>query len=261
MNNRLSFLARLPGGPQAYLSLGFGLLAAAVSFVWLKNKAARLEAAAKPVTVLTAARFLPAGTILRSSDVQAKVIPELYVEPSAVNDLKVVEGLAALVPLSPGSQIQTNLFGRPQEGVAAFLEPGKRAYTLRMPADKNIAGLLQPGHRVDILAKWEQGNREVTRFLFQNVPVIAVGRRTLVFGNDEKESASDYGGEDLVTLVLEPRQIETLFYLEGKADLKLALRAVGDEEPVLLPARNVQQVLEEAAQIQPLGRTLRVIEP
>lgn len=255
----LRFLSRLRSlGPGA-AGLAAGLFFALAAFLFLKARVRDLESASRPVTVLAAARYLPAGTVLAPADVRPLVIPEKYAEPTAVGDLGMLEGLAARVPISPGEQVQANQFARPGEGPASLLEPGRRAYTLEVDPAEGVGGLLRPGHRVDLLVKTASPAGEAVRFLYQDLPVLAAGDR--IAGTEEGAGEGGWGGYTHVTLSLSPDQAETLLFLEGRSTLKLLLRAPGDREPVELPLRTLEEVLAEVGTPAREGRRLRLLQP
>jgi pilus assembly protein CpaB len=214
-----------------------GVSLAALAFFLLYQKASEIERRSTPVEVLVSTRYIPSQTPLNPSWVEKKKIPEGYVSPGAITDLKQVEGLVTLAPLSAGEQIQSNKFGRSGESLGCFLEPGARAYTLPVEEASGVGGLLNPGDRVDLLVKGPLGNREVTTFLYQDLRVLAVGNRispgaSTPFDETSRVSERAYSH---VTLAVSPEQAETLFFLEGRSALHLALRGAGDDARVNLP--------------------------
>jgi pilus assembly protein CpaB len=218
-------------------ALSAGLIFAAIAFYLLYQKASEIERRSTPVEILVAKRYLPAQTPLNPSMVEKKLVPEDYVSPSAITDLKQVEGLVALAPLSAGEQIQSNKFGRSGESLGGFLEPGSRAYTLPVEEAAGVGGLLNPGDRVDLLVKGAWGAREATAFLYQNLRVLAVGGRSSAGPRTPGEDSSgpESGAYSHVTLAVSPEQAEILFFLEGRSSLHLTLRAAGDDERIRLP--------------------------
>ncbi len=139
--------------------------------------------------------------------------------PSAIRDLREVDGLMTLVPISAGEQILSNKFGAGEETLALTLNPGFRAYTLEVNETSGVGNLIRPGNRVDILAKVDSDKQEMTSLAFQNLQVLAVGQKITLDQQAQKnpDSTSDTGtaGYGTVTLAVTPEQAETLMYLEG----------------------------------------------
>ncbi len=230
-------------------ALSAGLCFAALSFFLLYQKASEIERRSTPVQVLVSNRYIPARARLNPSMVEKRTVPEDYVSPSAITDLKQVEGLVALAPLSAGEQIQSNKFGRPGESLGVFLEPGSRAYTLPVEETAGVGGLLNPGDRVDLLVKGPWGGREATAFLFQDIRVLAVGGRISAGtgGSREETADSGIGSYSHVTLAVSPEQAETLFFLEGRSSLRLTLRGVGDDARIDIPPENGSDLVRRLA--------------
>jgi len=216
-----------PTGWALAAGIGFGVLA----FILLYQKASEIEKRSTPVPILVAARYIPPGSTLQSDWVEKKNVPEAYVSPSALADLRSLEGLVSLAPISSGEQILGNKFGKPGENLSWALDPGFRAFTLAVDETSGVGGLLSPGDRVDLLYKGSAGGKEATSFLHQNLRVLAVGTRTMA-----PDTASGPAGYTHVTLSITPAQAEELFFLEGRSTLRLVLRGRGDEGKISLPA-------------------------
>jgi pilus assembly protein CpaB len=210
------------------LTVGFSV--GALAFVLLFQKASEIEKRSTPVPVLVATRYIPPGSSPQVDWVEKKMVPEAFISPSALSDLRSLEGLVSLAPISAGEQILGNKFGKPGEDLSWALDPGFRAFTLGVDETSGVGGLLAPGDRVDILFKGAVSARETTSFLYQNLRVLAVGTRTMAPGS------SPGAGYSHVTLSVSPQQAEELFFLEGRCHLRLVLRGRGDRENISLPS-------------------------
>jgi len=218
-------------------ALAAGLAFVGLSFILLYQKASEIERRSTPQDVLVAAKFIPPHTHLKPGLVVHKSIPEAFVNPGTLTDLRQVDGLVSLVPLSAGEQIQANKFGRSGETLSWALEPGFRAFTLPVDESTGVGGLLHPGDRVDLLVKGTLGGRETAGFLYQNLGVLAVGGQTASPDGPSSDDSRGLGGSyNHVTLSVSPDQAETLFFLESRAVLSLVLRGEGDDAEVRFPA-------------------------
>ena len=230
---------------NSIIALITGVLFGALAFYLLYQQASEIEKKATPVDVLIASAYIPAGVFLRPDMVEKKSVPESYVSPSAIHDVKEVGGLMTMVPISAGEQILSNKFGMGEETLSLSLNPGYRAYTLEVNETTGVGNLLRPGNYVDILTRVDSDKRSVISFAFQNVQVIAVGQRLSWKSNSQGSSASpEIGSYSTVTLALTPQQAETLMYLEGRP-LRLVLRGPNDVEIVDVAPQSEADVLSK----------------
>ncbi len=247
MNNRKSVIA-----------LVIGILSGGLAFYILYQNASEIDQKATPVQVLVASDYIPAGVFLGPNMVEKKPVPGSYVSPSAIRDLKEVDGLMTLVPISAGEQILSNKFGVGEETLALALNPGYRAYTLAVDETSGVGNLVRPGNHVDILTKVETDKRSVTSFVFQNVQVLAVGQKLNWKSSPAKNTSTDASNDDdagysTVTLAVTPEQAETLMDLEGRP-LRLVLRGPNDDEIVSVPSQSESDVLAKLGHFVPAAR-------
>jgi pilus assembly protein CpaB len=243
MNNRNSAIALIIG-------ILFGVLA----FFLLYQNASEVEKKATPVEILVASDYIPANVFLKSNMVEKKNIPESFVSPSAIRDLREVDGLMTLVPISAGEQILSNKFGAGEETLALSLNPGFRAYTLEVNETSGVGDLIRPGNHVDILTKLDSDKQEVTSFVFQNLQVLAVGQKLSwnQHSKKDKESMTDDSNSEYgtVTLAVTPDQAETLMYLDGRP-IRLILRGPNDDEIVPVTTQSESEVLSKLGHFAP----------
>jgi pilus assembly protein CpaB len=236
------------------IAVAVGLLCGATAFYFLYQKASEIEQKTTPVQILVAGRYIPPGSYLKADMVERKTIPEAFVSPSALRDIKEVDGLLSLVPLSAGEQVLSNKFGVSEESLAFVLEPGYRAYTLEVNETSGVGNLLRPGNHVDVMAKISSEKREMTTFALQNLRILATGQK-LDWNSPSKQnpdSISSGTGENVnaystVTLAVSPEQAEVLMYLEGHA-LRLVLRPTNDTEETSIPPKTENDILTKLGQ-------------
>ncbi len=248
---------------KTMIPLGSGILLGLFAFIFLFQKASEMDKKTTPVHVLVAKSYVATGHFLTADLVEMKSIPGEYVSPSAIRDLKEVEGEVALVPLSTGEQILSNKFGPPEDSLAWTLTQGQRAFTLEVNEASGVGNMIHPGNHVDILAKISSGNRNVTSFVYQNLTVLATGQKisTSKPGDSGAGTSSDgRNNYNTITLSVTAEQAETLLYLEGQ-NLKLILRAANDEEISDLPPMSDTEVLAKIGHFHTdATRSIRVIQ-
>ena len=251
------------------IAVTVGLLSGGLAFYLLFEKTSEIEKKTTPVEVLVASRYIPAGNLLNADMIEKKTIPESFVSPSSIHDIREVDGLMNLVPISSGEQILSNKFVLAEDSLALSLAPGFRAYTLEVNESSGVGNLIRPGNHVDLLAKTEINKRDITSFVLQDIQVLAVGQKMSWKKNlksnpestaaDESENNTAYS---TVTLAVTPQQAEILMYLEGQS-LRLVLRPPHDVEIVSLSPQNEADVMAKLGRFIPnkQEKNLEIIRP
>lgn len=121
-----------------------------------------------------------------------------------------------------------------EAGLGALIGETSRAVSVQVDEFVGVAGFVQPGSKVDVLATIGSGGNTPARSeaVLQNVKVLAVDVRT-VGGDGTPQTAR------VVTLEVSPRQAEALVQAEASGKIKLAMRNPKDESH----SRPVQMVL------------------
>ncbi len=138
-------------------------------------------------------------------------------------------------PILSGEPIVGRKIVRAGDGgyMAAFLQPGMRAMSVRVSVETAAGGFILPGDRVDVLLTREiktgdsgSSDEGVSRFssstVLQNIKVLAIDQTTRP---DEDEQAV-VGAT--ATLELGPRDAEALALARSEGELSLTLRSYAD---------------------------------
>jgi pilus assembly protein CpaB len=128
-----------------------GLLAAVAVVLAVRPSAGPARAAPGPatVTLTVAARDLPPGTAVTTSDLRAVGYPRALVPDGATADLARLTGRVLAAGVRKGEPItDARLVGA---GLTSLLEPGQVGAPIR-PADLAVTELVRAGDRVDVLA-------------------------------------------------------------------------------------------------------------
>ncbi len=94
-------------------------------------------------------------------------------------------------------------------GVAWVIAPGSRALGLRLPTENAVAGHLQPGDRVDVMAI-PQREGASPRVVAARVRVLSVGERLWDPGEAAADAAAASGAAESLLLSLDVTPEETL---------------------------------------------------
>lgn len=213
------------------------------------------EASTEMVKVLVASRPLPIGTILAQGDLRWQDWPEeaLAVEfitevprevagagdgnrPVRTRPIKISEYVntyAIRAEVGSGKPVHhADMVKVGSKGfVAAALRPGMRAVTVRLTGTANLAGLVYPGDRVDLLLTHNvdianRGSFSVTETIIQNLRVLALDTRL----NGQSRGAPP-GAPRTATFEVPPRMAEKLVVAGTRGALSLALRSLATEDP------------------------------
>lgn len=153
----------------------------------------------------------------------------------AFSDPAQVVGRVGAVAFVPGQPVLETMLAAKgtSPGLAALIPTGMRAITLDISESAGLAGLLNPGCRVDVLATATDSNasdRSLSRILVEDAPVVAVGQRT---GGTTPEPARDSAAAPLprtATLLVNARDAEVLDLAQSLARVRLVLRGTSDHE-------------------------------
>lgn len=180
------------------------------------------------VTVLQLNRSVDALEPVDESMLDQVRVPERWVPDTAVRSVEDTADLVAATAYEEGSMLQAGmLVERP--GV----QPGFREVAILVDAETGVAGKVEPGDHVDIIATMggTEETKPVSRVWVSNALVLEVGLpRTL----EDPDGLSTTSGLP-VTFALSTQDALTLAYVESfSVKLRLALRGAGDED--MLPA-------------------------
>lgn len=174
-------------------SIAIGITALIAARGWLKPSQAdataiAVEEPAEPETrsVVVARRAIPRGAAIDVDRLEIEEWPIESIPEDSFASFEEVGSTAfaarrALLPIAPGQAIVdtalTDAGVRPT--LAARLEPGYRAFTLRMTDVTGVGGFVLPGDRIDVLFTWDQTPDSkqqtlITEVLLQDVEVLGL---------------------------------------------------------------------------------------
>ena len=242
-----------------------GLLAALLTYFYLSKLQPQVVPgeAAKNIQLVTPLRDITAGTIIRSEMLGTMETPADEVPVDTVRLASQVVGQAGLVDLPAGQPISSAQVQSPTQ-LSYRVPEGMRAVTVAIDPVVGVAGFLEPGDRVDVIATFEIGEVMVTRTVLQNIKLLALGttataakpKRPPAEGEEaEVEAAREE--QPNATLAVDPEQAQTLILSDARGKLRLALRPKFEEQYIALGATDTAEVIGEgfekamAAQEQP----------
>ena len=201
------------------LALAVGLLVSFTVYDRLRNVAGSNSNAAG-VPVVVAADDIQVGAKLEAHDVRVVNLPPSAVPPGAFSVASKVLGRGAILPISKGEFILSSKLAalNAGAGLPSMIPPGMRAVSVRVNDVVSVAGFVQPGTRVDVLATGNEGNERQTVTVLENVAVIAVGGSLL-----ERLTGGE-ANAPVITLLVSPDDAQKLALASQEGSIQLALR-------------------------------------
>lgn len=177
---------------------------------------------------------LPGEQAIDQEYVKSGDIPQQYRPTTALTDINAIRGKVALNDLSSGQIVVDGMFVEPRVAQVSFAQripAGQVAVTISVDQIHGVAGLVVPGDQVNILAAAPDG----TRYLFQNVNVLAIGNTPAPQPGDTTATTTAPGsGSGLITFAVPPLAAAKITVASG---VYLTLVPPGNQ-PVPVPAVN-----------------------
>lgn len=259
---KLQTLRQKPQWGTFLPALAAGLAAATLAFLLVRGRTPADAAASPTITVVVAARDLPARTRLTAALLTLRPMPLNNIPEGASKTLGVFVGKITTGPIGAGSAVTDSAVVAPSAalGMAFSLPPTLRAVTVATdPADGGADLFVRPEDHVDILATDEPGSGPASaRTVLQNVRLLAVGGNTSPDPPAASASAPSSGGAAHVTVAVTPAQAQMLVLAAARGHLHLSLRAIGDGSETPIPALPAP-VLHESV-LRELPRPVRVVQ-
>jgi len=129
--------------------------------------------------VVVAARDLDPGTLLTAGDLVVAKVESGVASERAFAAPDLVAGRVARLQILRGTTVAEPLLAPvgSAAGLSGIIRPGYRAVTVDINRTSGVGGFLQPGSRVDLVARLpaEKDQPAATRTILQNLEIIAVG--------------------------------------------------------------------------------------
>jgi len=199
--------------------------------------------------VLVAKQDIPKGTTVNPDMLENAIVPRQYIQPQAVTSLDRIAGMLTVAPISAGEQITLTKLAFMQQaegaGLAEATPVGKRAITISIDQVSSVAGMINPGDYVDVIASMplptrdEKGKdliQETMAPVLQNILVLAIGQDIGKPKPADAQGRAEVKREasPLVTLALAPMEASLLAFLQEQSKIRLVLRSPADSklEPI-----------------------------
>lgn len=194
----------------------------------------------KPVetTVIEAGTDIPEGTQITADMLVAATVYQSDLMPSALTNGEDIIGQYASSKIVAGSQIAASMLSdqKASSSASSFsykIPAGMRTVTLSISQTTSVAGMLQVGDHVDILATYNEQDGEnsktVTKYIAGNVEIAALDQ-TVVRSEEDASTAdsADTSGTQAattVTMFVSPELAQALVWESQNGSLVLTLRS------------------------------------
>jgi Flp pilus assembly protein CpaB len=206
------------------IAIGLAALAAILTSVYVVNYKRHIQHGEGKVTVLVAAKDIPAGTagadIIDQKMLKEQTVPRKSVVAGAISTPDQLAQYVATQDVYEGEQVSTRRFAPPSEqGIRAQIKGTQRAYQLPGNSDQLLAGTIQAGDHVDVVGAWETqigGNTggttttdPVARVILRNVLVLRAPT-----GTSEAKVTNPGSGGESVQLRLTDAQTQKILWIQ-----------------------------------------------
>lgn len=199
------------------------LAIAAATMVWTIRSTQEPTASAQ-AQVVTAAGFIPSGSVLTTDKLAIRSFPEAL--PGTAENEGLVIGKVAKIDIKAGDPIRLSDLAT-KDRLSYVVPRGMRAVTVGLDPVSGVGGFLKPGDRVDIVATFEMNSSSFAKTVLQNVTLLAIGTQSQEGDNLAGDKATAKA-QPTATLAVSPTDAEKLILADAKGRLRLALRAADD---------------------------------
>jgi Flp pilus assembly protein CpaB len=162
------------------IAVALAALAAILTSVYVVNYKRHVQHGEGKVTVLVAARDIPAGTsgadVVDQHMLKQETVPRKAVVAGAISSPGQLSNYVATEDVFEGEQVTTRRFAPPKEqGIRSLIKGTQRAYEVSGDPHQLLAGTLKAGDHVDVVGIWndpDSKTHHVSRVIIRNVLVL-----------------------------------------------------------------------------------------
>lgn len=241
---------------RPFLLLGLAAIIAfstsSVAYRWLRAQSTVTQAPPEDTTpkleVVVAGFDIPRGSTITAEMVRtAKLAADTL--PAGVFKAEEVSSLVGRVAVVDVVQNEAILQAKlapldATRGVAALIDPAKRAMSVRVDDEVGVAGFIKPNDRVDVFVTvdaevGEDGaDASITKLVLANTSVLAIGSELVRTGKDEIALPVQ-----VITVEVTPAEAEKLALASTRGKFRLALRSPLTKDEALTPGATIDSLL------------------
>ncbi len=247
------------------IALICGVLAFFLTGAYLRKEKERIANYASSIWVVGAAQDLPAGSIIKPSDIGKiqvfrRNVGNRAVLPESADEIIGKKLLFTINRKEPILWSDVDVPYRAEAGLADIVSPSLRAISIAVDSVASVSGMIRPNDRVDIIGTFtipsaDKPNEQeiVTLTVLQDVTILATGQQMASRTRTSEQTART--SYSTVTLEVTPREVELLVFAQSvRGRLALSLRNPSDVSFVTdlppLDYQLIQEKLQELNQIR-----------
>ncbi len=215
------------------LSMGFGLIAAiGISQVMGRNNGP-VVAAPKMGPVLVAAAALDHKALLNEENVRIENWPIEIIPENAATTIDQITDMAIRTRMSKGLPIMMTDLVNKNEVSRLNIPEGYKVVAIKVSEDDTIAGLLNPGDKVDVIGLFKTSSRTGEKRTFSKTFLKALrvfSVNSQMTANTGSRTESSTRGNAIVGVLVTEKQSEAIVYVQKTGTLKLVLRGDNMDE-------------------------------
>ena len=225
-------------------------LVSAIGIIQAMGNKGEVAATIPKGPVLVASAHLDLKAELTEENVKLEEWPLELIPEGAATELSEVGGKFILTRLRSGQAIILEDVKPEHEIPGKAIPPGHKVINIKVPSEDLLAGLLEPGDRIDIIGVFNTRSggeqKSETKTFLKGIRVFNIGGSTSA--QDKNKSASASG---IVGVLVTERQSEKIVWARKNGEIRLAL--VGDHEAdsEVDPEFEMDQQRPEVAKKQP----------
>lgn len=210
------------------IAVGLAALAAILTSVYVVNYKRHVQQGEEKVTVLVAAKDIPAGTagadIIDQKLLKEQTVPRKAVVAGAISTPDQLSRYVATQDVYEGEQVSTRRFAPPAEqGIRSQIKATQRAYEVAGEAHQLLAGTIKPGDHVDVVGTWvikreDDKDAPVSRVILRNLLVMRAPEGT----STAKVTSS--GDAESIQLRMTDAQSQKMIWIQEHGAFYLTLR-------------------------------------
>ncbi|MCX7745537.1 MAG: Flp pilus assembly protein CpaB [Clostridia bacterium] len=218
------------------IAIMMAVLTAFLVFVYIQ-KATTSPETESYTEVFVAAKTLPAKHLITENDIKQDKVLSKLLNLKAVQNKADIVGKRVKDSIIEGEQILSDRLVDENKMILSYMLPeGKRALSINVNEQIEVANLLRPGDAVDVLVSFDREEVDdgttktvfprTSKTLLQNIEVLALGQEQEVEDTKDKELPKT------VTLAVSPEDAEKLTFASEYGVLRLALRPADDKKTI-----------------------------
>ena len=191
------------------------------------------------VSVVVAKSDIPARATITAAQLTIVKLNANDVPPQSFNAIADVTGKAsrfALIDIKAGQPVLANALVTSTDPIVAepsflAIPQGFVAMTIPTSEQQGVAGAIQPGDYIGIIATVDKGSTTVSKTIFNNVHVIQVGTTSVTITpgrNGPTANRVQGAGQSSLTIVVNQCDAEYLTWFLAKTNLRYTLESSSD---------------------------------